>query len=72
MDDPEPRSFNPFLLLLHRLLAAEHAEGEFVDPRLQHGGELPLHEAVLPPGSLGIFEAHHGLLGPAAVHFEAH
>jgi hypothetical protein len=72
MDNPEACSFNPFLLLLHRLLAPKHAEGEFVDPRLQHGGELPLHETILPPGPLGILEAARRLLSSAAVHLEAH
>lgn len=74
MDNPEACSFNPFLLLLHRLLAPEHAEGEFVDPGLQHGGELPLHEAVLPPGPLGVLEAPGRFLAAAAaaVHLEAH
>ena len=73
VDNPEACSFNPFLLLLHRLLAPEHAEGEFVDPGLQHGGELPLHEAVLPPGPLGVLEAPGRFLAAAAaaVHLEA-
>lgn len=47
MDDPEPGRLNPFLLPLHGLLAAKHPQGEFVDPRLEHGPELPLHEAGL-------------------------
>lgn len=72
MDNPEACSFNPFLLLLHRLLAAEHAEGKFVDPGLQHGGELPLHETILPPGSLSILEAARRLFAASAVHLEAH
>lgn len=47
MDDPEPGRLNPFLLPLHGLLAAKHPQGEFVDPRLEHGPELPLHETGL-------------------------
>lgn len=47
MDDPEPGRLNPFLLPLHGLLATKHPQGEFVDPRLEHGPELPLHETGL-------------------------
>lgn len=47
VNDPVSRRFHALLLLLHRLLAAVHAQGEFIDPGLQHATELPLHEARL-------------------------
>ncbi|KAJ1210116.1 hypothetical protein NDU88_005484 [Pleurodeles waltl] len=68
VDDPEPCSFNPFLLRLHCLLAAEHTEGEFVDPGLEQGAELALHEAILAtPDPFGVLEAHYRLLGAVAL-----
>lgn len=48
--DPVPGWLDALLLLLHRLLATEHAQGEFVDSGLQHGAELPLHVSLVPPG----------------------
>lgn len=50
VDDPVPGRFDPLLLFLHRLLAAEHAQGEFVHSGLQHGAELPLHVGLTVPG----------------------
>lgn len=48
--DPVPGRLDALLLLLHRLLATEHAQGEFVDSGLQHGAELPLHVSLVAPG----------------------
>lgn len=44
---PRPDRFDSLLLALHRLLATEHAKRELVDSGLQHGAQLPVHEACL-------------------------
>lgn len=41
VDDPSPRRLHPFLLELHRFVAAEHAKGELVDGGLEQRAELP-------------------------------
>lgn len=42
MYDPHSKAFNPLLLSSNTFVTAEHAQGELVDPGLQHGAELLL------------------------------
>lgn len=42
MYDPHAKALNPFLLSSNTFVAAEHAQRELVDPRLQHGAKLLL------------------------------
>lgn len=42
MDDPHANRLDPGLLCSNTLMTAKHAQGELVDPRLQHGAELLL------------------------------
>ena len=50
VDNPITRWLYALLLLLHRLLAAKHAQGELVNSGLKHGAELPLHVRLIPSG----------------------
>ncbi len=47
VNDPKACRFDPFLLVLHRLLAPEHTKRELVDPWLKHRAKLPVHKARL-------------------------
>lgn len=42
VNDPHPKALDPFLFCSDPLVAAEHAQGELVDPWLQHGAKLLL------------------------------
>ncbi len=42
MDDPHAKALDPGLLCGNPLVTAKHAQGELVDPGLQHGSKLPL------------------------------
>lgn len=42
VDDPHSKALHPFLLCCNPLVAAEHAQGELVDTRLEHGAKLLL------------------------------
>lgn len=44
MDDPHAKGFDPGLLSSNTFMTAKHAQGELVDPGLQHGAKLPLEE----------------------------
>lgn len=70
VNDPVSGRFDALLLLLHLLLAPVHAQGEFIDPGLQHAAELPLHEARLAALRLAVllrsilgFEERHRVAG---------
>ena len=69
VDNPKPGRLNPLLLAFYRLLAAEHSQGEFVDPGLEHGPELALHEASLAQAHLGLREDLVSS-GRASLHFD--
>ncbi len=42
MNDPHSKALDPGLLSSNTLVASKHAQGELVDPGLQHGAKLPL------------------------------
>ena len=69
VDNPKPGRLNPLLLAFYRLLAAEHSQGEFVDPGLEHGPELALHKAGLAQAHLGLREDLVSS-GRASLHFD--
>lgn len=47
MDYPEASRLYAFSLMLHGPLTPQHPQRELVDSRLEHGPELPVHEAGL-------------------------
>lgn len=42
MNDPHAKALDPGLFSSNTFMTAKHAQGELVDPRLQHGSKLPL------------------------------
>lgn len=56
MNDPHTKALDPGLFSSNTFMTAKHAQGELVDPRLQHGPKLPLEvgglvlwHAIIPP-----------------------
>ena len=54
--DPHSKALDPGLLGGDTRVTAKHAQGELVDPRLQHGAELPLEVGGLV--RLDLLDAH--------------
>lgn len=50
MDDPHSKALDPGLLSSNTLVATEHAQGELVDPGLQHRPQLHLEDGGLVRG----------------------
>lgn len=47
VDNPHSKALHSLLLSSDTFMTAKHAQGELVDPRLQHGSKLPLEIAGL-------------------------